>query len=521
MKKILLFVFLVSSVFSFGQTIFQKTYGGTDWDQGECIQRTIDGGYIISGGTFSYGAGNYDVYLVKTNAVGDTLWTKTIGGSSDEYGWYVSTIAEEGYIVTGYTLSVGAGTADVLLIRTDAAGNPVWQKTYGGLSADVGICVKPTTDGGFIVSAHSFSFTSSNYDAYLLKTDANGTLLWSRSYGAFFNDIARSVHQTPDNGFIMVGTTFNTIADSNDVYVIRTDSVGDTLWTKAIGGSGIDDGEEIKPTADGGFIIAGETRSFGAGNFDACLIKIDANGNSEWSKTYGGVGVDFGFCVQQTTDGGFILGGYTNSFGAGSTDAYLNRTDSLGNLLWSKTIGGVDWEQVSAIDLAPGGGFTMTGLTESFGSGQYDMYLIKTDSSGESGCHTSDAATIVTSAPMDFTASSTTETAAAAIVAAQTLPISNGANTNSLCFTVSTGPGAQNAEPAILVFPNPFSGNLTISHIGDAVVTLCDYTGKEILHQRTTTGEAILNTESLAAGLYFLRVEDGREVRNYKVVKAD
>jgi hypothetical protein len=230
-----------------------------------------------------------------------------------------------GYIIAGYTNSFGAGSYDVYLIKTDASGNAVWSRTYGGSNDDRGNGVRQTQDGGYIVAGFTTSFGAGGNDVYLIKTDAAGNATWTRTYGGSANDAGQSVQQTQESGYIVVGYTVSFGAGSHDVYLIKTDAAGNATWTRTYGGSNNDDGFSVQQTLNGGYIITGSTSSFGAGGADVYTIKTDAAGNAAWTRTNGGPYLDSGNGVQQTTDGGYIIAGCTASYGAGSVDVYLIR----------------------------------------------------------------------------------------------------------------------------------------------------------------------------------------------------
>jgi len=194
-------------------------------------------------------------------------------------GYSVQQTADSGYIIAGATASFGAGHNDVYLIRTNAQGDTLWTRTYGGLGVDYGYCVRQTSDGGYIIAGITNSFGAGILEAYLIKTNALGETLWTRTYGGADEDWANSVQQTADGGYIIGGRTLSFGAGSYDVYLIKTDAAGDTLWTRTFGGTSADEGRSVRQTADGGYVIAGITSSFGAGYSDVYLIKTDANGN--------------------------------------------------------------------------------------------------------------------------------------------------------------------------------------------------------------------------------------------------
>ncbi len=363
------------------QITWTKTYGGSDDDWGCSVQQTQDGGYIIAGVTCSFGAGVDNVYLIKTDAYGNIEWTKTYGGSGEDYGYSVQQTQDGGFIIAGGTFSFGAGESDVYLIKTDANGNVEWTKTYGGSDYDFGESVQQTQDGGFIIAGETESFGAGGFDIYVIKTDAYGNVEWTKTYGGSSDDWGYSVEQTQDGGYIIAGYTESFGAGYYDVYLIKTDANGNVEWTKTYGGSDYDGGYSVQQTQDGGYIIAGETYSFGAGESDVYLIKTDANGNVEWTKTYGDIDHDRATSVQQTNDGGFIIAG-TYWFDPGYGYVYLIKTNVYGNAEWTKTYGGSYQDEGMSVQQTKDGGYIIGGYTCSFGAGGFDIYVIKTDANG-------------------------------------------------------------------------------------------------------------------------------------------
>ncbi|MFH1321538.1 MAG: T9SS type A sorting domain-containing protein [Bacteroidota bacterium] len=379
----------------------QKVYGGDSTDYAMSVQQTTDGGYIIAGTTFSFGSGKFDMYLVKTDGTGNIMWAKTYGDYWWDWGYSVQQTTDGGYIVGG-TAYLGPGGYEACLIKTDANGNILWTKTYGGATYDYGYSVLQTFDGGYAIAGKTDSYGAGSYDFYIIRTDPSGNMLWTRTFGRFLDegwyDDLFSIQQTADSGFVMVGSTESYAPfgpGGMDVYMIKTDSEGNLLWSKIFGGTDEDYANSVKQTSDNGYIIAGYTWSFGAGWYDVYLIRTDAGGDTLWTRTYGNAEWDKGHSVLQTTDGGFIVAGSTGSFGAGNDDVYLIKTDANGDTVWTKTYGGAEDDQGWSVINTADGGYVIAGYTESFGEGGKDFYFIKTDAYGNSGCNEYGTSTIV------------------------------------------------------------------------------------------------------------------------------
>jgi len=379
---LLTFLFVLPA---FSQQTWTRTYGGTNNEIGCFVQQTSDGGYIISGFTRSFGAGNEDVYLIKTNGSGDTLWTKTYGGTGYDRGYSVRQTLEGGYIIAGYTDSYGAGSFDVYLIKTNTSGDTLWTRTYGGTSWDYGFSTQQTRDSGYIIAGYTNSYGAGYNDVYLIKTKPSGDTLWTRTYGGPYWDFGFSVQQTTDGGYIIAGTFHFYGTTWYDVYLIKTNASGDTLWTKTYGGMRDECAESVQQTSDGGYILVGYTDSYGAGSQDVYLLKTNNDGDILWTRTYGGSGDDQGWSVQQTQDGGYIIAGYTDSYGAGNGDFYLIKTNASGDTLWTKTYGGSSSDAGWSVRQTVDGGYIIAGVTASFGTGGYDVYFVKTDANGNVG----------------------------------------------------------------------------------------------------------------------------------------
>ena len=496
------------------QLTFQKNYGGTANEVGNSVQQTTDGGYIIAGTTESYGVKNgyYDIYLVKTDVNGDTLWTRAFGGAAYDEAYSVRQTSDLGYIVVGHTSSFGNGGFDVYLIRTDMNGNLLWSKTYGGIADDDGYDVKQTTDGGFIITGQTLNFGAINHDVYLIKTDADGNLLWTRTFGGAGDDYGFSVQQTKDGGYIVGGNR-----GTAGVYLIKTNVAGDTLWTRTTSvyqsPPHINIGYSVQQTSDDGYIIAGITYPV-----HVFLIKTNSNGNNQWSKVIGGDAQDYALSVRQTTDGGYIIGGWTMSFPVGSYHSMLIRTDGSGGILWTRTYSGGGSSPVGySVQQTSDGGFIFLGSTSQFGAGLWDMYLVKTDENGNSGSCNQGSPSAITSTYATVSKPTTTIGTGGTSTTPVT-KIGHGAIVTTLCTTVGIYDIITNNS--LVVYPNPFTDEVIIKGTKqNGLVILIDENGKEIMRKSAFDEETRLNTHLLSSGYYLLNYIFERKSTVIKLVK--
>jgi arginine repressor len=489
-----------SSLSPMSATYFAKTYGGTDDDWASSVQQTSDGGYIVAGETRSFGAGGRDLFLIKTDANGNIIWAKTYGGIATGWAPSVQQTSDGGYIVADYA------SGDIFLIKIDANGNIQWAKTYGGIGNDGASSVQQTSDGGYIVAGETWSFGAGSADLFLIKTDANGNIIWAKTYGGTHYDVASSVQQTSDGGYIVAGRTWSFGADSSDVFLIKTDANGNLQWAKTYGGTSRDEASSVQQTSDGGYIVAGGTRSFGAGNYDAFLIKTDANGNISWAKTYGGTDYDVARSVQQTSDGGYIVAGYAGG------DIFLIKIDANGNIQWAKTYGGTTGDYASSVQQTSDGGYIVAGETNSFGAGRYDIFLIKTDANGNIG-----SCSIVRNViPTVNTVSPTVTT--------PFLSVYSVSPTVNLVSPTVTSPTLTVSEPCPLSISEfcqvvsglitPYKGGIKVRGSGEFEVKVYNVSGGVV---KSARGKNEVKLE-LSRGVYFVEVVSGGKVIREKVV---
>ena len=361
---------------------WDQVYGGIEGDLGYGVVQTDDGGYAVAGHTSSYGAGS--MWLIKTDVDGVALWNRTYGEGFGEYGFCVAQTFDGGYIIAGFTESYGMG--NMMLVKTDGAGNPQWERNYGGSSGDYGFCVAQTHDGGYAVGGYTESYGVGGADFWLVKTDADGNMQWNKTYGGTGDDFGYAMVKTADEGFAMVGSTESYGVGLADIWLVKTGEDGDIEWNVTYGGANNDVAYSVIQNSDGGFAIAGYTNSFDSGiYFDAWLIRTDVSGTIQWDQLYGGPNNDYGRCAISTIDGGYMMVGYTESFGAGAQDVWLIKTDSKGNKQMERTFGGVNDERGRFVVQTGDGAYVVVAYTESFGSGGSDALLIKIGVEGEVG----------------------------------------------------------------------------------------------------------------------------------------
>jgi len=356
-----------------GDMLWSKTFGGVEYDAGKSLQQTTDGGYIIAGNTYSFGpsaGNNSSVYLIKTDNNGDTLWTRTYGSTDEDYGNSVQQTSDGGYIIAGYTGSFFTNY-DVYLIKTNPDGDILWTRTYGTTDDDYGNSVQQTSDGGYIIAGYTGSFFT-DYNVYLIRTNPDGDTLWTRTYGTTDHDYGNSVQQTSDGGYIIAGYTGMFMVD---IYLIKTDGDGNTLWSQPIGGTANDYGNSVQQTSDGGYIIAGYSAAY-MEDSDIYLMKTNPNGDTLWTRTYDyEENEDQGKSVQQTSDGGYIIAGSTGVYP--DFNVSLIKTDISGDTIWTKKYGGTGRSGGNSVQQTSDGGYIIAGHTETSFTGGRDVYLLK------------------------------------------------------------------------------------------------------------------------------------------------
>ena len=377
-KILLLMFFILAIQAADAQILFQRHYGGTLDDGGSSVLQTDDGGYIIAGRAMSYGNGSNDIYVLKTDANGNELWSKIYGGNGWDAPFEIKKTLDNCYVIAGETSSFGTGASDAFLMKIDNNGDSLWFKTYGGVQDDGASGVNVCNDNSFIVTGVTSSFGDGQCQIYLIRTDENGDTLWTKKHGpSYANCFGNSVIQTNDDGFIISGTFSY---GNPKLYIIKTNSVGDTLWTKKYEYNGMYSGSTIRETNDGNYVVLGTVVNM-ANVSDIRLMGINQIGDTLFTKDYGGINNEVGGEVQLTYDNGFIITGLTQSYGEGGKDVFLIKTDENGGVHWTKTFGGADDDWGTSVQQTTDNGYIISGYTKSFGN-NYDVYLIKTDENG-------------------------------------------------------------------------------------------------------------------------------------------
>jgi hypothetical protein len=369
-------------------TTWSYTFGGTNNEYGEFLLPTSDGGYIVAGSTRSYGSGEDDFWVIKVDANVHVLWQKTFGGYNFEYLYWIEETNDGGYVFTGSISSYSSGGYDAWVIKMNKNGIVEWQKAYGTIINDYPWQVHQLKNGGYIVSAKYGYVDCTNCQIMVLRLDSSGNLLWNKIMGnAPWNEVT-AIRQTDDEGFIVTGNVTNFGKGRYDFWIAKLNASGTIEWQKAYGGPQDDLVNSIIQTNDGGYLLAGKTKSFGAGGFDAAIIKIDKIGNIVWQKTYGGSLDDRAFSINKLESrnhdsGSYLVVGASFSFGS-SDDGWIFKINSWGNVEWSKSYGGSYSDRLYYAFGTLDGGIAAGGDTESFGASHetYDTWVMKLNASG-------------------------------------------------------------------------------------------------------------------------------------------
>ena len=364
---------------------WERILGGEKNDQASMALPIPGGGFIMVGRTFSKGMGGSDGWVVRMDRLGKVLWERTFGGKGLDALMTVSPTPGEGFMVAGITTSKSKGRADGWVLRLDSQGNKLWEKTFGGARNDSIISSTPMPGGGTLMVGFTRSSGKGHRDAWFLWVSDDGEQSWERTEGGRKREELSSIAPVPGGGFIAVGITRTFGAGNADGWVHRLDGDGKTtLWELTFGDKAYNAIQSVSPLADGGFILAGNTRSNPPGKPDAWVLRIDNLGRILWESTFGGPNIDFATSVHPLRNGGFLVGGVTASKGAGGYDAWLIRLDGGGKLVWERTFGKSGNDGFSKVFPAPDGGFIATGFTAKPGKKEdFDGWVLLLDPEGK------------------------------------------------------------------------------------------------------------------------------------------
>ena len=525
--KILLLLLLVFFYVSLSAQLctgssFQKVFEAPNDERAHSICATADGGYIIVGETNSAGAGGKDVFAMKLDVNGNQIWSKTYGTTKTEYGSSLSIIETQdgGYLFAGHTDGVNG-----YVVKLDASGNVQWEKKepdtlYRGL--------KELANGDIALVGNAYSFGSGTGTgaALLVRVSSSGTMLWSKGFGGSDQEQMYNVLELVNGDLLIVGGTSSYGLGVGDAFIVKTTNSGNLIWSKNYGGPGNESYYSAKLLNDGNIVVVGMTTSYGAGNDDILLSKIDTSGVVLWTKIYGGTNIDRGEQVEENEDGELILVGYSNSVGSGDYDKVLLNIDNTGVVNWIKAYGYLVEDEVdrwgNPMVLSQDSGVVMVGGTKSFGFGDENIYVVKTNSCGETFCYENDVIFSVSTPSINSGSpnASTSNSGSFSSVVSSVAAISF--TTTVLCDSNLVGiNNTLNQLINILVAPNPNNGqfNVVINNNEVALIEVYDVMGKQVFVQNNVNAnKTTIDLTDQSKGVYFVRVSIGEQVLNEKVV---
>lgn len=359
----------------------RQTFGGAKDDVGSKVIETVDGGYAIIGSTSSFGAGKEDIWVVKTDENCVMEWNRTYGGSNDDYASSIKQTSDYGYVIAGSTASYGKGGKDLWLLKVSEWGEPVWDRTFGDKYNEKGYDVMELADGYLVLASveQDSIIGAGNDDLWLVKTDLSGNLLWDDTLGGDGDDFGYLLSKTLDGGFVSIGYTRSTGAGGYDMWRVKISPEISLGKESLYGDTGNDYGYSCYQTSEGGYVMGGSTNSYG-GDYKATLVKINNVGSISWDEKYGGKKDDYAYAMVMTYDGGYMLAGSTESYAVGKGDFWILKADSKGNLKGQMPIGGAGNETAYSLIETYDHGYVMVGYTDSYGNGGDDIWLVKTNS---------------------------------------------------------------------------------------------------------------------------------------------
>ena len=364
---------------------FIRSYGAAQDDVGYAVVATLDNGILVVGRSNSFGETSNDVYVIKLDSVGNVSWSKTLGGANFDYGHNVQQLADASFVIVGRTESFGVG-GDMYVLRISPVGNLLWSKTYGGSSQEEAYSVLPLNDGGFAIAGITMSYGAGGWDACLLKIDSLGDVQWFRTYGSYTSDQVHHFAQTKDGGYILTGITYGFGVGAHDAFLLKTDSSGSMQWMKTYGTSVDDGGHFVTQTSDGGYFVSGHTHV--NGTLDALFMKVDSLGSSQWSKVLNTEGDDRLWSGRTAGDSAVVLTGPAWNPVEDNTDIWVVSIDYSGNIVFSHRFDGLGIDFGRGVSMTREGGFIAVGPTTAGTENGSDVFVIRTNMYGWTDCGT-------------------------------------------------------------------------------------------------------------------------------------
>ena len=366
------------------QPTWERTFGGTGRDEASRAIPTSDGGVVLAGEVTPQGKTTADAWVVRLDKDGNTLWERTWGTAGDEHVRDVQASQDGGYIVTGETEGATSGVGAVWVAKLDGMGRTAWLHPYEKKRQGTPHAVLATPDGGYVVAGTEQSDNPAYYDGWVAKVDANGQVVWERFYGGKDDDRIYAIRETPDGGYIAAGTTQSKGAGEADAWVLKLSNIGEVQWEKTYGTAKAEAALDIVTLADKGYVLAGwSDADLDRHKRDGWVLRLDAKGDKVWEHLYGGREDDEARTIRPTNDGGYVLAGITSSRTAGGTDAWVVRLDGQGNVIWDRSLGGSDDDGATSVVPMLDGAFVVAGSTASKGAGNRDAWAMRLNGLGE------------------------------------------------------------------------------------------------------------------------------------------
>ncbi|PCH68092.1 MAG: hypothetical protein COC01_04515 [Bacteroidetes bacterium] len=412
---------------------WQHSYGGSNEESLKCINELSDGNLLAVGNTNSFGEGGTDIFLEKLDQNGNLIWAKTYGKAGEDLGYSVDQTSDGGFLIVGETTSEGAGFTDVYVLKTDSLGNLQWSNTYGSSGYDYGYKMLETPGGDYFILGYTGYFGSGSRDIYLLKLDNSGNVQWTKTFGDTLDDVGYDMQYAQDGNIIIAGKTMSFGSQAGDIYLLKIDTLGSILWSNAYATDKEDVANAVYPTSDGGFIIGGYTAGFSAGKKDALLMKVDSAGNQEWSYLYGGEMDDEIQSIIESSTGKYYLSGYSYSFNTGDQDAYVLKVTDNGALVWANIYGGDNDDDAYKVIETSTGKIVVAGATNSLTSTTKSAFVFEVDADGNPGCNHEVA--VVAAVQMNLNQRSVTTSSLSGVSSSIASPVSNSASSSdsTLC----------------------------------------------------------------------------------------